>query len=360
MKIRAFLIRLFVLLSSFFVTFGIIEVYFRIFDPQPIRPAMYKTDPIYGLRMVPGLKGYLKEAEFTQPFQLNSLGFREKEYNKRKSEGSYRIIGIGDSFTWGAGVSQSDTFIKRLERALNSDFNEVNYEVFNWGVSAWGTAQEFLCLEHQALAYQPDLVILQYYTGNDMADNIYSSIFRLDQEANLKRSDYGRQKIIHIKKITDYVPFYRFLTQHSHFMNFIRLRLLAKVEKSDMQQVAVTIPQDQEKYGLRLTEAILEAFFSLASKNGIKVAVLVIPEKNKAFLASSGAKTAQQQRFFNESRMLTNVCRRHNVPLLNFLNIFLQRNTSLIYYEKDTHLSPYGHQIVAESLEKFLKKHHLL
>ena len=130
------------------ITLGAAELYFRFFNPQPIRPAVYEIDPIYGLKMIPGWRGYLREPDYgIQPFQLNSLGFRDNERTIHKPDNVYRIIGLGDSFSWGAGVKQEDTFLKKLEGSLNNTSGNTRYEVFNWGVNAWGTAQEMLCLK---------------------------------------------------------------------------------------------------------------------------------------------------------------------------------------------------------------------
>ena len=39
------------------------------------------------------------------------------------------------------------------------------------GVSGWGTAQERLALEHYGFAYSPDVVVLAFFSGNDLRNN---------------------------------------------------------------------------------------------------------------------------------------------------------------------------------------------
>ena len=46
------------------------------------------------------------------------------------------------------------------------------FEVLNLGVAGYGTAQELLTLREEALAYDPDLVLLAVYTGNDVRNNL--------------------------------------------------------------------------------------------------------------------------------------------------------------------------------------------
>jgi hypothetical protein len=43
--------------------------------------------------------------------------------------------------------------------------------VINFGVSGYGTAQELLALRHAAWAYDPDVVVLAFVTGNDVRNN---------------------------------------------------------------------------------------------------------------------------------------------------------------------------------------------
>jgi hypothetical protein len=47
----------------------------------------------------------------------------------------------------------------------------VSYEIINAGVIGWGTAQELLFHRHEGYKYEPDLVLLMFYVGNDMQDN---------------------------------------------------------------------------------------------------------------------------------------------------------------------------------------------
>jgi hypothetical protein len=44
-------------------------------------------------------------------------------------------------------------------------------EVLNFGVSAYGTAQELLTLREEVWRYAPDVVVLALFTGNDLSDN---------------------------------------------------------------------------------------------------------------------------------------------------------------------------------------------
>src|SRR5262245_7988462 len=66
--------------------------------------AVYATNP----------RGYF-DATNGVTFQINSLGLRGPETSANKAEGTFRILCLGDSFTFGAGVREEDTFARRLQ-----------------------------------------------------------------------------------------------------------------------------------------------------------------------------------------------------------------------------------------------------
>lgn len=360
MRIKTIVSNILIFSFSLLAGFGIAEGYFRIFNPQPIRPAVFQVDPVYGLKMAPGLKGYNKEKEYIQRFSLNSLGFRDKEHTAKKADNVFRIICLGDSFTWGAGVEEDKTYPRELERNLNGNAINIKYEVFNWGVSAWGTSQQFLCLKEQALSYNPDLVILQYYKGNDFLDNMYSNLFNLDGQGHLKRaSEFGWENTRAIKSVSDRMPYYRFLTQHSHFINFIRAHLIGKVTSIDINRLNNGLITDDFGYGLRLTEALLTDFFIFAKDNEVKVVFIIIPDKYELGLLPNPLKPIEKKRLAEEQKMLISACRKYGIPLLDMLNRFSQEDPSLVYYREDTHLMPYGHKIIGKELSEIIRANFL-
>ncbi|MFM1842423.1 MAG: hypothetical protein RLZZ490_1159, partial [Cyanobacteriota bacterium] len=90
-----------------------------------------------------------------------------------KPENTYRIVVLGDSFSEAIQVNADQTFWSEIERRLPNceALAGKNIEVINFGVGDYGTAQAYMTLKHQALNYQPDLVLLEIFTGNDLVNN---------------------------------------------------------------------------------------------------------------------------------------------------------------------------------------------
>jgi len=63
--------------------------------------------------------------------KINSDGFRGREYSVDKPSNTFRVIVLGDSFTFGQGFNLEDTFCYRLEKLLNENHPEKNFEVLN-------------------------------------------------------------------------------------------------------------------------------------------------------------------------------------------------------------------------------------
>lgn len=91
---------------------------------------------------------------------INSQGFRDFEYAINKPADSLRIIVVGDSVTFGDGLSLEDTYVKQLERLLRKALNK-QVEVLNFGASGASTINELELIERKILVYRPDILILQ-------------------------------------------------------------------------------------------------------------------------------------------------------------------------------------------------------
>jgi hypothetical protein len=101
---------------------------------------------------------------------VNSRGLRGPERDYAKPSGVSRVLLLGDSFVEGTTVGEEDLVSTVLETRLNQS-SAARYEVINGGTHGYGTDQEYLFFLSEGRRYQPDTVVLFFYS-NDLGDNI--------------------------------------------------------------------------------------------------------------------------------------------------------------------------------------------
>ncbi len=122
-------------------------------------------------------RGYFDEANEIR-HEHNSLGFRDGEHSREKPPGTFRIVGLGDSFLWGQGVKFEDICINVLARRLGGDLAPLRVEAINLAVSGIDTAAEEYLLENTGIRYDPDLVIVHFVPNDiDRSVDLYSGDF---------------------------------------------------------------------------------------------------------------------------------------------------------------------------------------
>jgi hypothetical protein len=135
--------------------------------------SLFTSDPDLGWALRPKAEGW-NVSDGEQYIRINSDGMRDKERSVPKAPHSFRIAVLGDSVTEARQVALEDSFPTRLERQLAHcpSMQGRTVEVLNFGVPGYGTAQELLMLRGKVRKYRPDLVLLEFYFGNDLSDNL--------------------------------------------------------------------------------------------------------------------------------------------------------------------------------------------
>ena len=161
---------LYALIFSTIIVLFSVEWGLRIFNPfgidffhnLPYHMQGMVDDPSLGYKH-PSSVGYWLG---TNRVELNSHGLRDDEIPYNKPAGEKRILVLGDSVTFGWGVSQGETFSDRMEYLLN-ELPGGRWQVINSGVNGYNTEQESTYLRIEGMRYSPDFVLL-VYVSNDM------------------------------------------------------------------------------------------------------------------------------------------------------------------------------------------------
>ncbi len=298
------------------------------FAPNTVFKA-FIPDPILGFRLNPEKEG------------VNSIGIQNEEIEIEKPSGKSRIIILGDSVSvlsdWEHGTD--DLYSAMLEKSL-----EPSAQVVNAAIPGYTTYQERLMLEHQMLQYDPDLVILQY-TLNDNPKFLH----RLDDTAVLLHTEEARRALV--PKDGDplaWLPDWSYLA--------VRLRLLVMTALMGEDKYPWNnypgFPMAWRDDGWDVFEEQLAAIKEMVESRNGRLLVMMVPfgpQLTPEFLSDDREYVTRPQ------AMMTRLCKRHDVELLDLFEPIQQQGGSSLFYDT-LHLTSKGHIVVAEALTQRLEK----
>lgn len=324
------------------------------------------TDSVIGWRMKPGLQEKVSFVDVENiPVRSNSLGFWDNEFPEIKDPKKTRIVFLGDSFTWGMGVSENERFSNVLQARNNG------LEALNFGMPGYGTDQELLVWQNLAQRYKPDIVVLTLYQ-NDYADNTFvirsgrrkpyfdwkpgaqPNLVPLDQSA----SDFWRDAI-YSEAAPPYKQFYpRPIEYRSRLMHVLVkysdvARLIYNVAGRTKlaPQVANAEPANRPKAlslsdlpatqqnEVGLMSALLKEFNEKVEKTGARFVVVLAGTPNINFDVQRPNLKEQGIEFVDAT---TDVLASH-------------LSGSPVYFPYNKHWTASSHQVVASLLEQQLK-----
>lgn len=161
--------------------------------PSPIQP---HTE--LGWAKKPNFSMSKSSKEFRAGFELNAEGLRDDPLGPKAAD-EFRVIALGDSFTYGFSVDRDQLFVDLLEQYWRSEGR--NVQVINAGTEGWDTAQAVRWLELEGKKYEPDLVLLFPYE-NDLYWNSRTAYLTPDGPADKPR--YAADGTLEARALTQF------------------------------------------------------------------------------------------------------------------------------------------------------------
>ncbi|PLX72282.1 MAG: hypothetical protein C0615_12485 [Desulfuromonas sp.] len=115
-----------------------------------------KKDPIP--KLVANRNSYFKGA----PFSTNSFGFRDREFNVVKPEGTIRIAVLGASITMGSGVKDQEIYSRVLQNLFTQD-EHPQVEILNFAIGGYNSSDIIAVYETHITRFKVDVVVLNFY-----------------------------------------------------------------------------------------------------------------------------------------------------------------------------------------------------
>jgi len=317
----------------------------------------FEADPYTGFRLKARSAGRYQEGI---PAVTNSYGHRDAEVAVHKTPGVFRILVIGDSFTVGANVRQEQAYPKVLERLLRSTYGP-RIEVINSGVGGWEPFQYAQYFEYYGRHFEPDLVLVGFFVGNDTFDATTHS----DQ---LGTAILG-QRVSRDAASRPFISLQVFLYEHSNLARLLLSRgpiaqIVKRTHCADFSKEFIAVQQARMLNHLRYSEEqrgkaqnAVDQIRRIKDRSRVPTIVVLIPDENQT-------NPALQRRIINSAdlvnydfkmpqSMLTEMFSALGISTIDLLSHIV--NDSRCLYMNDTHWTPEGHELAASVILEGLK-----
>jgi hypothetical protein len=345
------------------LTLGAIELGLTIFHPVPfsIESNMYyEADPYTGFGLKPGGVGHF---QMGIPAVANSDGQRDVEVPLKKPPGVFRILVLGDSFTVGTNVRQEEAYAKGLERRLKSVYGP-RIQVVNSAVGGWQPIQYAEYYEHYGYRFEPDLILVGFFVGNDAYDDLtsieqlYTAILghRVSREA-------AARPLIKLQV---------FLYDHSNLARLwlnqgpVESETFTRMQCSDFSEQYLAIQKARKSNHLRYSNKLRDkaqiavnhiARIKELAGDSVPVIVALLPDENQVNQALQArvfdAREIPEYDFKMPQSMLVEMFHEIGIPTIDLLPAMLADQRCL--YMNDTHWTPEGQELAASVIFEKLK-----
>jgi GDSL-like lipase/acylhydrolase family protein len=239
------------------------------FLPMPEKGYLYTNLPSSEITFVyeGNPRGYFRP-DNSVVHTTNSKGFRGPEFSVAKPPGTLRFLFLGDSFTFGEGVKDADTYPERFRRLAADSFAYPGRRVesINLGVGGYDTRQEAALLRDFGLLLSPDRIIVGY-----CLNDAEPPIFRRDEGGKLVRRSRAEDAV---EDLADQSPPFP--------MDILRLTRLAYQVYDGFRATRMMIGHYRELYredgeNWRNTRRALSDISEMGKGRGVRVTLLIFP-----------------------------------------------------------------------------------
>ncbi|MFN3408743.1 MAG: SGNH/GDSL hydrolase family protein [Limisphaerales bacterium] len=311
----------------FVLCFVVLELVLRIAGYGNLE--IYAPDEKLFWRLKPNQQCFTKVNR--KPVRVNSHGTRGPEFPVEKPPGTIRILSLGDSRTFGWGLSEAETYSGRLQAVLQERLgNSARVEVINAGVNAWSYPQMLVYFRERGLAFSPDVVVLA--------------------DANLWTQFSEQSSPEFVRSFLRRVWLKNFLRRFATYHYFIEIKLRDYYERHRSKFIPVDPKQDtlfkdqQQADPDAVFRDAIENLCRLAQSNGVVPVLVNLPIEGDWTLADTPAPLRAKRL----------VAERLGVTLVD-LTPEIKASGAALYLEADpVHFNAQGNEIIAARLAEVI------
>ena len=315
----------------------------------------FASDPSespYGTGLKSNYMGRYSNAEYDITIKTNSLGMRDdKEIEFNKKKGVYRILCVGDSFTFGQGVEAEEAYPKLLEGHLISEFDTQTVEVLNAGWVASNTKSQDIFIEKYGIKFKPDLITLAFFAGNDVIETISCDMPPAEQV--MFQSDYITALSLRVGSIGRFRTIFDKVFPNLYEVASLRLIKLFYRLGYHRTSFDFMLQREYPEELIKGWQAVfrhLEHIKKVCDENEIDLVVVMVPFPDQVL----DVKLKKDLIRNKPQLILEEFCEEKDIDYVDLMFALSHHNKENIYYIKDGHWTRIGHEIVAEEIFKNL------
>jgi len=364
-----------VVVCSLLVALIMAEGILRLVSPQAVQVPYH--DELNGvLAARPNVRGQFAIPDtFNTTISVNSQRFRGlKEYSQTPEIGVTRIATLGDSFTFGFGANDEETYPAQLERHLNqslsSSARETKAEVINASVSGASTGDEALFFTTWVARFNPDLIVLNVHF-NDVDENHQRNMFEMDENGNvvprpMRELGSADSPVRTIRGLVNALPLYSFLAQHSHLLYLFRhgattaLTSIRAASFQDEAEIGYSSRASFESEGIPMMTAEIRWLNAQVRKARSRLVITFLPPQWWRADAPPGYRWRSEVIV----NALVDLSTSEEIPFVDVTPLVRAREAdvgrSLYYQGRDEHANPMGYEVYAEIISQYILSQNLI
>ena len=265
-----------------------------------------------------------------------------------------RVAIVGDSFTFGWGANDDQTYPSQLEQLLNSKYGPT--EVLNAGICGTGTGNEALWYDMWVSQFHPNIVILTV-VPNDTDDDLARPLFVLDASGNVHPKSAAQLERFQARtqgarRLITRLPGYDYLTENSELLNLFRRTTSLLIRRRHLRDSSANAgPSAFETVGLRLLDGEVRWLDQQVRSSGAQLIVVFVP-----FVESVYGRAPKTNNVVRESAAmvatLSRVCAQSKIPFRDLTSEMRSDAATaqqpLFYTKYDAHPTPAGYRLIAD------------
>jgi lysophospholipase L1-like esterase len=308
---------------------------------KPVLKTWLEPIPLLGFRLPPNFEGRGIVDEY---IKTNSQGLRDVEHPWKKEEGSIRILGLGDSFTFGWGVKLEESYLKQLERRLAQETGR-KAEAINAGVPGYGLNHYYIYLKHTGIKYQPDVIVINYFV-DDLPMFLKEELAPYEEDFPDRLQYKGG--LLHRSR------FYNFITSaaavirvRNHATAVDHMRIM-EVRRKAWARYDHPLINEGSNEKIALLEEYLTRFNALAGSVHARLIIMFTPDISHLY----------HPEYQHINRVLQELTAKYDIPFIDMTPVFESSKDLSTYYlfPKDAHTNVKGHQEMAAALTDLICK----